>query len=197
MARPRAALVAAAALVATAASVGAGAMATTGGGAAPAGQQRAAQRWPGPTVGSVGQAERLAAADQAAAARSGGAAQRAGQTLIFVTRQVRAVDVDLPPAGFGPGDFFMFEENVFDRSGRRQVGRDAVTCQVGLRTITCEATFQISGKGKIEVAGAQFSERDNVFPITGGTGAYQGVGGDLSFFGLGGNRAALVLHLVR
>lgn len=197
MARPRAALLAAAALVATAASVGAGAMATTGGGAAPAVQERASHRWAGRPAASVADAERLAAADRAAAARSAGAAQRAGQTLIFVTREVRAVEIDLPPAGFGPGDFFMFEDIVFDRSGTRQVGRDSVRCQGGLRTFLCDGTLQVFGRGKIQVSGALFGARDNVIPITGGTGVYEGVGGELTFFDLPGDRSVLVLHLVR
>jgi hypothetical protein len=146
--------------------------------------------WPSaPTVASVAAAESAAAGARAA--------RRPGQTLAVVTREVRSAFVDLPPAGDSAGDFFLVEERVFDRTGTRPIGRDAVRCELGLRTFTCAATIEIDGKGKIRVAGTLFRDGDNVVPVTGGTGAYEGVGGELTVFDLAGGRTALVFHLVR
>jgi hypothetical protein len=196
MARPRATLVTVAALAAAAASVGVGAMTATGD-AAPAALQRLSNGWPERSAASVEEAERLAAADRAAAAGSAETAAPAGQTLTLVTREVRGAEIDIPPAGFGPGDFFLFEEDAFDRSGAQRIGRDSGRCELGLRTFTCEATLQVFGKGKIRVASSLFSEGDNVLPVTGGSGAYQGVGGEVSVFDLANGRSVLVFHLVR
>ncbi len=42
-----------------------------------------------------------------------------------------------------------------------------------------------------------FAERDNAYAVTGGTGAYKGVGGELSVFDLAGGDTLLVFDLVR
>lgn len=187
MARRGMAAIGAATLVAGAALVGAGASAASSDEAASS--ARAVRSWPNRPTASLAQVQQQASA--------GARASAAGRTVVFVTKELRDFGVDLDPAGDSPGDFFFFEERVFDSTGRNVVGKDSVRCEAGIRTFSCEATLLVTGKGKILVEGALFSETDNVLPVTGGSGVYQGVGGQLSFFNLAGGRTALVLHLTR
>ncbi len=186
MASRRAALLGVAALAAGAAWAGVGAASATGSGTGAAHAFRHGLQ--GRPAASVAAAERAVV---------GGAAARAGQTLIVIERPGSEAGVDVPPKGYSPGDFFLFEGRLFDRTGSRLVGRDSVRCEAGIRAFTCEATGVIYGKGKIRVAGTFFTERDNVLPVTGGTGAYQGVGGELTVFDLPRGASVLVFHLVR
>jgi len=147
-----------------------------------------ARGWSGVPAASV------ADAVQQAAARAAGAP--AGETLILVAKTARGSFVDLPPEGESPGDFFLFEELLYNVQGER-VGADSVRGDLSLTTITFEATFSIYGKGKIRIAGSLFNRDDSPFPVTGGTDAYQDVGGQLTVFELAQGDIALVFHLVR
>ena len=178
------------ALIATVAAVGVGAGAASGTEA----DSRAplSGGWPGQAVASVAEAERLAAEVRTAA----GAAV-AGDLLVFHTRNARGRYVDLPPTGDSPGDFFMFEEDVFDRDGANQVGKDSVRCELGIRTFTCAATLVVDDKGKLTASGTLFNRRDGTLPVTGGTDAYEGAGGQLTVFDLPRGETVLIFHLVR
>jgi len=107
-----------------------------------------------------------------------------GQLLIVRTRGVRDAFVNVGQRGESRGDFILFEETVRGRNGGRVIGRDSVRGELGLRTFTIECTIHIFRKGKIAIASTVFSERDNAYAVTGGTGAYKGVGGELSAFDL-------------
>jgi len=141
--------------------------------------------WPSRPVKSAAQAQALA--------------ERAGSgndTLTVVTREERSRYVNVGRGG-PTGDFFVFEETVFNARGSRVIGEDTVRCELGIRTFTCEATIKLDGRGKIRIAGASFSRRDNVFPVTGGTNNFKAVGGQLKVFDLSGNKTLLVFELVR
>lgn len=140
---------------------------------------------------------RPAASAAAATSLAAGSGGPAGQTLAVVTRQVAGRLIDLGKSGDYAGDFFIAKEKIYDSTGQHLIGVDSVRCELGIGTFTCEATIMIDGKGKIRIAGTLFSHSDNSFPVTGGTGAYQGVGGQLSTFDLRGGATALVFHLVR
>lgn len=45
-----------------------------------------------------------------------------------------------------------------------------------MTTFTFEGSFQVDG-GKVTAGGTQFSDRDNGFPISGGTGRFLGAEG--------------------
>lgn len=167
----------------------------SGGGAAQAGRSLTGGL-PGTPATSVADAVRQAAASEAAATAAA-AADGEVQRLVVTSRELRGQGVDLPPAGDSPGDFFLFEERLFDQTGTRGIGMDSVRCELSLRTFTCEATLVLNGRGKIRIAGTVFSERDNVFPVTGGTGEFLGVGGRLNVSELADGRTVLVFHLVR
>ncbi len=118
-------------------------------------------------------------------------------TLIVVAEEVRDAFVDVGREGFSPGDFFLFEEKLFDNTRTERIGRDSVRCEAGLRTFTCEATFRINGRGKIRVAGSLFRETDNVVPVTGGTRDFKGVGGSLNVYDLPEGNTVFVFDLVK
>ena len=175
-ARQRVAAVGVAGVVAAGAVVVATGSASAGGGEA---------GWPGRSVASVADAEGATAAG------------RNDSTLTVVTREVRGAGVDVGPEGESPGDFFVFEEKVFNRNRSERIGRDAVRCEAGLRTFTCEATIWIAGRGKIRVAGTLFRRNDNTVPVTGGTNDFKGVGGAVTVYDLRGGETVLVFSLVR
>lgn len=138
--------------------------------------------WQGKPVDSVAQAQRMA----------GG-----GRTLALVAETERARGVDVGAKGESTGDFFIFEETLYNSRQSRVVGEDTIRCELGIRTFTCEGTIKVNKRGKIRVAGALFAPRDLVIPITGGTKDFRGVGGELEVFDLRGGRALLLFDLVR
>ncbi|MEJ7743228.1 MAG: hypothetical protein WKF73_12125 [Nocardioidaceae bacterium] len=140
--------------------------------------------WPGRSVDSIAQAQRLAGGND-------------NNTLTLVTEEERSRAVDLGEKGFSTGDFFVFEETVYAARGRRVVGEDTVRCEFGIRTFNCEATIKLGGRGKITVAGAFFSDRDIALPITGGTKNFSEAGGQLKVFELARDRSLLVFQLER
>ena len=120
-----------------------------------------------------------------------------GETLVFFAVLTDEADVDLPPAGETPGDFFLFEEQLYtDRALTQPAGSDSVRGELSLTTITFEATFKLSG-GKIRIAGSLFGPLDITFPITGGTGEYRDAGGVFIPFELPNGDTALIFRIIR
>ncbi len=108
------------------------------------------------------------------------AAAAGSQTLLLVAHQVRHANVDINNDGFGPGDFFLFEENLrYANGGTQVVGRDSVRCTAGITTFICDGTILLYGKGKITVYAARFGPHDDDIDITGGTGNFENIGGQL------------------
>jgi hypothetical protein len=60
-----------------------------------------------------------------------------------------------------------------------RVGKDAVECRFGIRTLNCSGTLLLFGRGKIQVEGAFLSESDAVIPVTGGSGQFADVDGQM------------------
>jgi hypothetical protein len=79
-----------------------------------------------------------------------------------------------------PGDVLTFANTVFDRANKRQIGTDNGFC---IRTVpgkAYECTFSISlGGGQIMVQGPFYDTADSVLAVTGGTGRYAGVRGEM------------------
>ena len=129
-----------------------------------------------------------------------------GQTLIVREREVRSKFINVDGSAFGPGDYFLFKNRLL-RKGVR-VGRDNIMCTFHFpateqrATLLCEGTFTFNGtggirRGKVEVAGT-FSFGPNApetqaIPITGGTGHYQNVRGEIHVPTEGNT---VVLHLL-
>jgi hypothetical protein len=132
-------------------------------------------RLPGRPAGSVEQAQRMMG-DRA--------------SLNLVTHGVEYLNsLDIDPAGFSPGDVYLFKVRLYDESRSRVVGSDAEHCEVGFDTYSCQVTVRLTGRGKIEAEGAFFE--DNVIPVTGGTGEFKAASGELHVFLLQGHHDEL------
>ncbi len=166
MVNRRTALLTAATLLLGAGLFGAGALPASGDPAERAGKSTAAE-WQGIRVASMAEALRRLDAE----------AGQTGETLAFFSTETGAADVDVAPTGPSPGDFFLFEEQLYsDKARTDPAGQDSVRGELSLSTLTYEATFKVDG-GKIRISGTQFSDLDPTFAITGGTGRYLGAGG--------------------
>jgi len=150
--------------------------------------QRLAAGWDGLQVASVAAAER----------RMNAEAGEDGETLIFFSTETGFAIVNLPPTGISPGDFVLFEEQLYtDRARTQPAGSDSVRFELSLSTLNAEATFKLPG-GKIRVAASQFfSESVPTFPITGGTGEYRDAGGVFIPFELPNGDTALIFRIIR
>lgn len=128
----------------------------------------------------------LLAAAQALPATQG---QRTRQVLHLVER-ARPDSIsfqDALPAGPSLGDRLVYSADLYDRSGRL-VGRDGVDC-VTVRidpsaspdrqqTVQCLASVELFGQGQI-AAQSLAQGTSNYFAITGGTGRFRGVRGEV------------------
>jgi hypothetical protein len=131
------------------------------------------------------------------AAKAAAATPAHSQHLVLFAREVRDVFVDAGTPGESPGDSDFFEEVIRNAARTATVGKSAVECRNGIRTFNCAGTLLLFGKGKILAEGAFFAERDSVIPVTGGTGDFAGVGGQLVVTGVGANVTRYDLWLTR
>jgi hypothetical protein len=120
-----------------------------------------------------------------------------GRTLTLVERAGAQAMIDVGPKGDSPGDAFMSENAIYDSSDKHLIGRDHLRCEEGIHTFTCEATGQLFGHGKIRIAGTVFTENENTYPITGGTGAFRGAGGQLTTFTVNDTTTVLFFQFSR
>ena len=143
--------------------------------------------WPS----STGSVAATIAAVRADAAASG------SQVLLLRAHQVRQAFVDISGDGPSTGDYFMFESQLMYQGHSQVIGRDSGRCTFGPRSTICDATGEIFGKGKIVVYGAGFSRTDNRYAVTGGTGLYKGVGGQLDVANLRHGDSLLAFEITR
>jgi hypothetical protein len=114
-------------------------------------------------------------------------------TVLEVVDLEEFVDVGEP--GEGPGDVFLFENDLMNPAGTRIVGRDSGHCVIGIETFTCDATALIFGKGEIVVSSPTFNDNDIKFAITGGTGKFREAGGQLTVADAGNRNTLLIFQL--
>ncbi len=106
---------------------------------------------------------------------------------------VQQADLDLPPEGESLGDRFVFSDDLYREKGGEQVGTNVGECTFLRRdtdarsvSIQCLATFSLDGKGQITVQGlitfveTQTTPEPLTVAVTGGTGDFAGVGGELT-----------------
>jgi len=127
------------------------------------------------------------------------AAASGSQVLLLRAHQVRQAFVDISGDGPSTGDYFMFDEQLRYMHGDKVIGRDSVRCTLGLTRAeaTCDATGQLFGKGKIAIYGGLFGRTDNRLAVTGGTGLYKGVGGQLDTVNLHHGDELLAFEITR
>ena len=104
------------------------------------------------------------------------------KVLHLVSHQTSAKVIDLGKKGPSPGDQAI--ETTADFQNGKQVAREALTCVFitvtarGLDAL-CHGTFVFSD-GQVEIGGETTFHAPFTVAVTGGTGAYQNVGGQLT-----------------
>ena len=87
---------------------------------------------------------------------------------------------DTGKAGDSVGDILTFANKVFDAKNEKQVGTDNGFC---LRTVAGEAYecnwTAFLADGQITAEGPFYDAKDSILTVTGGTGAYDGMHGQL------------------
>jgi hypothetical protein len=101
----------------------------------------------------------------------------ADETIVLTFQETNFQFIDVGP---GPaGDYFVLRENVFDESGTR-VGFTSIQCTVHFRgDLLCHAALTLPGRGQIEVYGHVPESARFTIAVTGGTGDFANVGGEL------------------
>ena len=121
-------------------------------------------------------------------------------------QEVAGKQVNVNGPRFGPGDYFLFKERLTNSAGTR-VGTDNIICTVHFPFvqnrfgILCEGTFTFSGRGGIErgtisVEGVlvyRAGVHSFALAVTGGTGHYQNVRGEVHVPAEGNS---LTFHLI-
>jgi hypothetical protein len=104
--------------------------------------------------------------------------------------------VDVAPKGGSPGDYGVFRDAVFTRDGVR-VGTIDAQC-IASYSDQCDGSIRLTGRGQITFAGITPLGRDpDHYAITGGTGQFAGVGGELMIEFPDFDRARLTIRLTR
>jgi hypothetical protein len=127
--------------------------------------------------------------------------------LVTVTPQDGQQFIDLGKQGPSVGDQIVFTDNVVDESGTPTGEFDGGVCSIvrlegTAATAQCAVTLSLAD-GQIAVQGLiTFGVQDQTappfdLPITGGTDAFEGVGGDIHVVEVSATRTELTLHLIR
>lgn len=133
-------------------------------------------------------------AGSATASATAAPAITSGRTIRLVGHQVRNRNVNVPPDSYGPGDYNLLEETLRDSSGN-VVGRDGVQCTSLFTLYRCSGTFVLYGKGSVEISGS-ITRSNNLLAVTGGTGNFQNVRGQLLVRSGSGTDTPLTLYLL-
>jgi len=108
--------------------------------------------------------------------------QELPQTLITIadarTDPARVIDMGEP--GDSAGDMLVFDQPLLDED-MEIIGNNSGTC---IRTrvehsLQCQWTLTFEN-GSIQVAGREFDQGTSVIGITGGTGSYSGISGEMT-----------------
>ena len=108
--------------------------------------------------------------------------QESPQTLITLadarTDPARVIDMGEP--GDSAGDILVFDQPLLDED-MEIIGNNSGTCirtRVG-HSLQCQWTLTFEN-GSIQVAGREFDQGTSVIGITGGTGSYSGISGEMT-----------------
>ena len=108
--------------------------------------------------------------------------QELPQTLITIadarTDPARVIDMGEP--GDSGGDMLVFDQPLLDED-MEIIGNNSGTCirtRVG-HSLQCQWTLTFEN-GSIQVAGREFEQGTSVIGITGGTGSYAGISGEMT-----------------
>jgi allene oxide cyclase len=104
----------------------------------------------------------------------------AADQLVVVERAASDTVTDLGAKGDSVGDILTFANEIYDKDNKTLIGHDNGWC---VRTVAGQAwecfwTLTLE-KGQITVEGPFYDTKDSVLAVTGGTGDYQSVQGDM------------------
>ena len=102
------------------------------------------------------------------------------QVLKVVERATADAVTDTGAEGDSAGDLLTFANGVFDEANATQIGTDNGWC---IRTAVgqaweCAWTMTLAD-GQINVSGPFLDNKDSLLTVTGGTGSYAGVSGEM------------------
>ena len=133
----------------------------------------------------------------AVVAGAGNADHPGSQTLTFIERNNQGTFrfVDLPPRSRGPGDPSVSPgdlaaggNRLYDASNEERVGKFFFECRAVLAKrrfqrapFLCDGAFQLSGGTLLLEALVRFGQDTVRGAVTGGTGAYEGASGGVTF----------------
>jgi len=113
-------------------------------------------------------------------AASIGVARGDEKTLALVERAGSDVVTDIGASGDSPGDLLTFANEIYDAENKTMVGHNNGWC---VRTVVGQAWecfWTVTLKdGQITVEGPFYDGRDSVLAVTGGTGKYAEVQGEM------------------
>jgi hypothetical protein len=147
---------------------------------------------PTPT-GAWGQA--LVATPEAQASAAIDAAAAPGESKIIV----RSVPADVSFVDVGAqGSYNVFTERVLNQAGTRRLGFSTVQCTFFFTRSKCAATYSFAGRGNIEFAGMLSTPKGpggDVFAVTGGTGEFENMTGEVHAVFQDDGSVVFVIHL--
>jgi hypothetical protein len=124
------------------------------------------------------------------------------ETLVLFSRGGSETDVDEPPAGESQGDEFTVHQGVFNELGTRvgQLDVHGTESQLSRRQVSILISFTVSlSNGEIDADGVGSFTRTTAeldFGVTGGTGHYQNVRGEVHLEFLPHNAVKATYHLI-
>jgi allene oxide cyclase len=122
-----------------------------------------------------------------------------GKTVFVVEHAITDTEVPLVPGGKDKaGDILVFHNPVFNKANTRKVGHDEGFCNrinVKAGIWECLWTTFLKG-GQLTVQGPYYDHKNSVLTITGGTGIYDGVSGEMNLNAKdGGKEYDFIFHL--
>lgn len=110
-----------------------------------------------------------------------GAQAGGDETLVVVAQTVRFKFIDLDRHGESPGDKVIIKDAVWNETQTERVGTDWIVCTLDFgTTAVCTVAVKINGRGTLTGTGAPNLQVGSfVFPVTGGTGDFQHVTGQV------------------
>ena len=108
--------------------------------------------------------------------------QQAPQTLVTIAdaRSSPAQFIDTGETGDSPGDILVFDQPLLD-ADMQEIGNNSGICirtRIG-HSFQCQWTLTLED-GTIQVAGREFDQGASNITITGGTGSYAGITGNMT-----------------
>lgn len=126
-----------------------------------------------------------------------GGAGSGGESFTVVSTTLRSQEVDVGAAGESPGDFFIEKAALWNEAETDRVGLDYVKCTLDFGTSAiCVTALRLFGRGQLTGTGVvDFTSQSFAFPVTGGTGDFQDVTGQVRVTFESQTRAIVDFHL--